>query len=64
VRALDWSGNFALAPLASKGRFKFTHINAKAHWAYLLEAARLDISSGVLGFDGDYDLFIGNAAPS
>jgi len=58
--SLDWSGNFALAPLASKGRFKFTHINAKAHWAYLREAARLDISSGVLGFDGDYDLFIGN----
>jgi uncharacterized protein involved in outer membrane biogenesis len=59
--SLDWSGNFALAPLASKGRFKFTHINAKAHWAYVREAARLDVSSGVLGFDGDYDLFIGKA---
>ena len=59
--SLDWSGNLSLAPLASQGRFKFSHINAKAHWAYLRETAGLEVSSGVLGFDGDYDLFIGKA---
>jgi hypothetical protein len=52
---LDWSGNFSLAPLASAGRFKFTNIDITRHWGYVREDAGFEVSSGMVGFDGDYD---------
>ena len=55
---LDWSGSMTLTPFTSQGRFKFANINARRHWAYLREAAGLDVSSGELGFDGSYDVSI------
>ena len=55
---LDWSGSMTLTPFTSQGRFKFANINARKHWAYLREAAGLDVSSGLLGFDGSYDVRI------
>jgi hypothetical protein len=59
--SLDWSGNFSWTPLESRGRFKFANIAATAHWAYLRDAVGLDVSSGLLNFDGSYELFIGKA---
>ena len=58
---LDWSGEFSLAPLASKGRFKFANLQATKHWGYVRETAGFDVTSGVLGFDGDYDFAAGDA---
>ena len=61
---LDWSGDFSLAPLASKGRFKFANLDATKHWGYVRESAGFDVTSGTLGFDGDYDFRAGIAARS
>ena len=59
---LDWSGEFSLSPLASKGRFKFANIDATKHWGYARESAGFDVTSGTLGFDGDYDFRAGTGA--
>lgn len=59
--ALEWSGNFSLAPLVSAGRFKFTNIDLTRHWGYGREQAGFDVSSGTVGFDGDYDFSAGQA---
>ncbi|MGH8203211.1 MAG: DUF748 domain-containing protein, partial [Steroidobacteraceae bacterium] len=59
--SLGWSGNFSLSPLASRGRFRFANIQAAKHWGYGREAAGFDVTSGVLGFDGDYDFSAGKA---
>jgi hypothetical protein len=58
---LDWGGTVSLAPLASKGRFKFANIQATQHWGYVRERAGFELSSGTLGFDGDYDFAAGDA---
>ena len=59
---LDWSGEVSLAPLASKGRFKFANLQAPKHWGYVRESAGFDVTSGVLGFDGNYDFAAGDTA--
>ena len=59
---LDWSGEFSLSPLASKGRFKFANLQATKHWGYVRESAGFDVTSGTLGFDGDYDFRAGTSA--
>ncbi len=59
--ALEWSGNFSLAPLASAGRFKFTGIDLTRHWDYAREQVGFDVSSGSAGFDGNYDFSAGQA---
>jgi len=59
--ALEWAGNFSLAPLASAGRFKFTNIDLTRHWDYAREQVGFDLSSGTAGFDGDYDFSAGQA---
>ncbi len=56
---LDWSGNFSLAPLASAGRFKFANVDLTRHWGYVRENVGFDLSSGIIGFDGDYDFSAG-----
>lgn len=58
---LDWSGNFSLAPLASAGRFKFANIDLTRHWGYVRDKAGFEVSSGVIGFDGNYDFSAGKA---
>ena len=58
---LDWGGTVSLAPLASKGRFKFANIQATRHWGYVREKAGFEVISGRLGFDGDYDFAAGDA---
>lgn len=59
--ALEWSGNFSLAPLASAGRFEFMGIDLTRHWDYARGQAGVDLSSGVAGFDGTYDFSAGTA---
>jgi hypothetical protein len=56
---LDWGGRFSLAPLASKGHFKFANIHAPKHWGYVRESAGFDVTSGTLAFDGNYDFRAG-----
>ncbi len=58
---LDWSGEVSLAPLASRGRFRFANLQAPRHWAYVRDRAGFDVTSGVLGFDGDYDFAAGES---
>ena len=58
---LDWSGDFSLSPLASAGRFKFANVSLTRHWSYARESAGFDVSSGTVGFDGDYDFSAGQA---
>ncbi|HKX98847.1 MAG TPA: DUF748 domain-containing protein, partial [Steroidobacteraceae bacterium] len=58
---LDWGGTVSLAPLASKGRFKFANIQATKHWGYVRDKAGFEVTSGTLGFDGDYDFAAGDA---
>ena len=58
---LDWSGHFSLTPLASAGRFKFANIDLTRHWGYVREDAGFEVSSGTVGFDGDYDFSAGKA---
>lgn len=53
--SLGWSGEVSLAPLASKGRFRFANLQAPKHWGYVRDRAGFDVISGVLGFDGQYD---------
>lgn len=59
--SLDWSGSFSLSPLASKGRFKFANLSLVKHWGYVRDSAGFDVTSGTLGFDGDYDFSAGDA---
>ena len=59
---LDWGGTFSLAPLASKGHFKFANIDATRHWGYVRESAGFDVTSGTLAFDGAYDFLAGAGA--
>ena len=59
---LDWGGRFSLSPLASKGHFKFANIHAPKHWGYVRESAGFDVTSGTLGFDGNYDFRAGKGA--
>jgi hypothetical protein len=57
--SLDWGGSFSLAPLGSAGRFKFTNIDVTKHWSYVRDKAGIDVSSGTLGFDGQYEFAAG-----
>ncbi len=59
--SLDWSGSFSLSPLASKGRFKFANLALAQHWGYVRDSAGFEVTSGTLGFDGDYDFSAGDA---
>ncbi len=59
--SLDWSGSFSLAPLASRGRFKFANVALIKHWGYVRDSAGFEVTSGTLGFDGDYDFRAGDA---
>jgi uncharacterized protein involved in outer membrane biogenesis len=58
-QTLDWDGDVSLAPLASKGEFKFSNFTANKQWAYLRDAAGLDVTSSNLGFDGSYEFLAG-----
>jgi hypothetical protein len=59
--SLDWSGEFTWSPLASKGRFKFANLVLGRHWGYIRDRVGFDVTSGTLGFDGDYDFLAGQS---
>jgi hypothetical protein len=50
-----WSGNLGLNPLTSHGHFDVSQLQARTVWTYLRESLPCEISSGVIGFTGDYD---------
>jgi uncharacterized protein involved in outer membrane biogenesis len=58
-QTLDWDGDVSLAPLASQGKFKFSNFTANKQWAYLRDAAGLDVTSSNFGFDGSYEFRAG-----
>jgi hypothetical protein len=51
-----WAGNFGLDPLASHGRFEVTNLQAHTVWAYLRDSVGFELSNGLIGFTGDYEL--------
>jgi Domain of Unknown Function (DUF748) len=59
--SLDWSGEFTWSPLASKGRFKFANLVVGKHWGYVRDRVGFEVTSGILGFDGDYAFMAGKA---
>jgi uncharacterized protein DUF748 len=50
-----WRGTFSLEPLASRGRFELTQVQARTLWSYLQESLGFEVASGVLGVSGQYD---------
>jgi len=59
--SLDWGGSFSLAPLTSKGRFRFANLQLAKLWGYVRDSAGFDVTGGSLDFDGDYDFSAGDA---
>ena len=53
---LVWSGSVRLEPLASHGQFEISALQARTLWRYLRENLSFEITSGVIGIKGDYDL--------
>ncbi|HEY4448508.1 MAG TPA: DUF748 domain-containing protein, partial [Steroidobacteraceae bacterium] len=60
---LMWNGTVHLAPLASRGAFEVTDLEARRVWSYLRTSLPFEIASGTIGLKGDYD-FGGAAGPS
>lgn len=52
----DLAGSFALQPLAAKGTFAVTNLELSTPRAYLADALPFAFSSGVLTFNGGYDI--------
>ncbi len=50
-----WSGRLAIEPLASRGRFEVTALQARTVGSYLSGSIPFELSSGVIGVAGDYD---------
>jgi len=57
---LQWSGTVHLAPLSSHGLFQISDLKARTIWSYLRASLPCEISAGVIGIRGEYDL--GNSA--
>jgi hypothetical protein len=53
---LEWSGEFSVEPLGSKGRFTLTNIKATTIASYLQDALPFDLRSGLLDVQGNYAL--------
>jgi hypothetical protein len=51
-----WSGNFALAPLASHGEFELADVQARTLWSYLQESLGFEVSDGQVAVHGSYDI--------
>jgi uncharacterized protein involved in outer membrane biogenesis len=56
---LTWSGNVRLAPVSSHGVFEVADLHARTLWNYVRESVPFEISAGVIGIKGDYDLNAG-----
>lgn len=51
----NWSGNFGLAPLSSRGRFELADVQARTLWSYLQESLGFEVAGGVVGVTGGYE---------
>lgn len=49
-----WSGNFALQPFTSNGRFEVVALKATTIWSYLREGLSFEFSKGQLDLNGEY----------
>ncbi len=50
----SWSGNFALEPLSSTGKFEVGALKATTIWSYLREALPFEFTKGTLDLNGEY----------
>ena len=49
-----WSGNFALEPLTSSGKFEVSALKATTIWSYLREGLPFEFTKGTLDLNGEY----------
>ncbi len=57
-----WSGTLAVEPLASRGQFEISALQARTLWSFVRDALHFEIPSGVIALSGAYDLTAGNPA--
>ena len=57
-----WSGNIGVAPEASRGRFEVTALHAGTLAKLLGDALPAEVSSGLVGVEGDYVLSAGQTS--
>src|SRR5262249_17799508 len=50
-----WNGSLSVAPLGSHGRVEVANLQAHTIWAYLRDSLALELSSGQINLNGDYD---------
>jgi len=53
---VHWSGTLGVAPFGSRGRFAITALRARTLWSYARDALHFEVSSGVIGLSGEYEL--------
>jgi hypothetical protein len=53
---VHWSGTLGVAPFGSRGRFAITALRARTLWNYARDALHFEVSSGVIGLSGEYEL--------
>ena len=54
ARRFAWSGNFALEPLTSSGKFEVSALKATTIWSYLREGLPFEFTKGTLDLNGEY----------
>ena len=60
---LQWSGSFLLAPLSAHGSFAVKDLRAATIWSYLQQPLPLEIPSGTIAVEGDYNFDDSGRAP-
>ncbi len=50
-----WSGTLGVGPLASRGEFEISALQARTLWRFLASALHFEVASGVIGLSGDYE---------
>jgi hypothetical protein len=50
-----WDGDFTIQPLASRGRFEVTELQASTVWSYLRDSLGFELPSGTIRLRGDYE---------
>jgi len=53
---LQWSGTVHLLPLSSHGVFQISDLKARTIWSYLRASLPFEISAGIIGIKGEYEL--------
>ena len=49
-----WNGTLRVAPLASRGKFQVTDLQARTVWSYLRDTLGFELSNGSINFNGEY----------